>query len=469
MAHSQYPKTGVAIIPTHVSLVGISAALIALVLAEVGIAAQPAPRAEAVVSLQPGVFRPVIAVAQRPPEPEVQKPVELHPVEPLPAEAVTPQAVGSQIEAIAYPPYAALPTPCPRCGVPCCGGNCCAERTWDSAAPIPWEVFAQGEYVGPPRLPHVPEYRIRTDDVLEFAFRLTAEPSPRRYRLQTGDQLRFDALSAEEYSRDGVVVEPDGYISLPFGQVSAAGLTLEQLRKTLENRLAEEGVQEPRVAIAPAFVQGTPTVNTRLKELRNTVDARQAVTGGQATRARVTPEGTVQLPAIGSVPATGLTLAELEREIEYRYGQIVDGIEVTPALFERAPRYVYVLGEVATPGRYTLEGPTTLMQAISLAGGWNVGAHLKGIVVFRRDDNWQLMATKLDLHKPLFGKRPCPADEIWIRDSDIVLVPQSAILATDNFIELVFTRGIYGVFPFNNSFSWSAFVLRNSRGFVPSP
>jgi polysaccharide export outer membrane protein len=321
-------------------------------------------------------------------------------------------------------------------------------------------MFAQGEYVGPHRLPHVPEYRVRTDDVLEFVFRLTAEPSARRYRLQPGDQLRFDSMSAPEYSRDWVVVEPDGYISFPFGQVYAAGLTFEELRETLQKRLLDEGIREPKVVVAPAVAGNKPTINTRLEELRNTVDAREAVTGGQTTRARVTPEGTIQLPAIGSVPATGLTLLELEREIEHRYAEIVDGIEITPALFERAPRYVYVLGEVRAPGRYTLEGPTTVMQAITLAGSWNVGAHLKEIVVFRRDDNWNLMATKLNIHAALFGKRPCPADEIWIRDNDIVLVPQSPILMTDNFIDLVFTRGIYGVVPFGTTLSWSSLSNR---------
>ena len=115
-------------------------------------------------------------------------------------------------------------------------------------------------------------------------------------------------------------------------------------------RLSKEGVREPKVAISPAFVNGAVTINTRLEELRNTVDARQAITGGQTTRARVTPEGTIQLPAIGSVPATGLTLPELKREIELRYAKIVEGIEITPALFERAPRYVFVLGEVRSPG-----------------------------------------------------------------------------------------------------------------------
>jgi polysaccharide export outer membrane protein len=133
----------------------------------------------------------------------------------------------------------------------------------------------------------------------------------------------------------------------------------------------------------------------------------------------------------------------------------VGGIEVTPVLSQRAPRYVYVLGEVRTPGRFTLEAPTTAMQSIALAGGWNNGGNLREIVVFRRDDNWQLMATKLDMRGALLGKRPCPADEIWLRDSDIVVVPKSAILLADDFIELIFVRGLYGVVPFNVSYNYS--------------
>ena len=52
-----------------------------------------------------------------------------------------------------------------------------------------------------------------------------------------------------------------------------------------------------------------------------------------------------------------------------------------------------------------------------------------------------------DLRGALLGKRPCPADEIWLRDSDIVLVPKSPILVMDDFINLVFTRGLYGIIP----------------------
>jgi polysaccharide export outer membrane protein len=161
----------------------------------------------------------------------------------------------------------------------------------------------------------------------------------------------------------------------------------------------------------------------------------------------------VQLPAIGSVFAQGLSLAELKQEIEHRYAGIVTGVEVTPILAERAPRFVYVVGEVREPGRFQLDGPTTAMQAISLAGSWTNGAKLESVVVLRRDENWNLMATRLNLRDALFGRQPCPPDEIWLRDGDVVIVPKTNIQWTGDLIELFFTRGIYGVLPIGGSVS----------------
>ena len=71
-----------------------------------------------------------------------------------------------------------------------------------------------------------------------------------------------------------------------------------------------------------------------------------------------------------------MTLNELQREVNERYREKIDGIEVIPVLLQRAPRYVFVVGEVKTGGRFELTGPTTLLQAIAMAGGWNVGANL---------------------------------------------------------------------------------------------
>ena len=142
----------------------------------------------------------------------------------------------------------------------------------------------------------------------------------------------------------------------------------------------------------------------------------------------------------------------VDREGGRGQGDVLDGAGglqgLAPKLLERAPRFVYVVGEVQTPGRYEMVGPTTVMQAIALGGGWNVGGNLREVVVFRRAEDWRLIATRVDIQGALYARRPCPADEIWLRDSDIVVVPKSFLLLADDFIDMVFTRGIYGVMPF---------------------
>ena len=337
--------------------------------------------------------------------------------------------------------------PCNICAVD--GSHCDCRRWggWENARAIAWQAYAQGEYVGHARIAHVPEYRLRVDDELDLVYRLTREETAQPYRLNVGDEVRVESFTDAELNRD-LIIQPDGTITLRLlGQVRATGLTVTQLREELE-KLYTKYYKVPAITVTPL------RVNTKLEDLRAAVDRRYGL-GGQSQLARVTPEGSIALPALGSVPAQGLTLPELQRELNERYRQDIEGIEVIPVLVRRAPRYVYVLGEVATPGRFELTGPTTVIQAISMAGSWNVGAHLRQIVVFRRGDDWRLMATMLDLEPALNGHKACPPGEIWLSDSDIVIVPKSPILRADDFINLVFTRGIYGVFPMSTSVNFS--------------
>ncbi len=329
--------------------------------------------------------------------------------------------------------------PCPICGVDCATCSWSRRRGWERMRALAWQAYAQGEYVGHARTPHVAEYRLRVDDQLDLIYRLTRDESARPYRLNVGDEVRIESFTDPALNRD-LIIQPDGTITLRLlGQVHATGRTVAQLREELENRYLKY-YKVPAITVTPL------KVNTKLEDLRAAVDRRQGL-GGQTQLVRVTPEGTVALPAIGSVPAQGLTLGELQYELNERYRREVEGIEVIPVLAQRAPRYVYVLGEVRNPGRFEMTGPTTAIQALSMAGGWNVGAYLRHVVVFRRGDDWRLLATLLDLHGALYGKQPCPAGEIWLSDSDVIIVPKHPVLVTDEFIELVFTRGIYGVFP----------------------
>lgn len=332
----------------------------------------------------------------------------------------------------------------------CAGGG---EVGWDSRGPIDWQRFAQGEYVGHARTAHVPEYRLRADDVLSLRFIRTREVQSRPYQLEVGDRLRVESITAGASGADAaaasgqdplpreVAIQPDGMITLPLvGRVPAAGRGMVTLQEDLEERFK-------RYYNVPAITVSPVQVNTKLEDLLETVDGRGGILGGRQIVATVTPAGTIQLPSLNDVYVQGLSLDEAAREVDARYAAVIPGVGVTVALQQRAPRFVYVLGEVGQPGQFELKGPTTVMQAIALAGSWTNGANLRQVVVFRRGDDWRLMATMVDVRGALYAKRPVPADEIWLNDSDIVLVPKSPIEVLDDFIEQVFTRGVYAAVP----------------------
>ena len=314
------------------------------------------------------------------------------------------------------------------------------EPRWRDAQMVPWEAFAYGEYIGPHRAPHVSEYRLRVNDLLEFVYILTREKSTEPYRFYVGDQISIASAVDSSINVPTITVQTDGAVSLSLiGQVRIAGKTIADLQRELNDRYSKY-FQDPSIVVQ--VIEG----DTPLQDLLNSVDAR-AGAGGQSRSATVSPDGTIQLPLIGNVPAIGLSLNEIGREVNARYRMQVGGISVTPVLTTRAPRFVYVVGEVGTPGRFDLTGPTTAIQAIALAGGTTTGGNLRQIIVFRRDQNWRLTATKLDLAGALFGKKPFPSDEIWLRDSDIVLIPKSPILRFSEQINLYLAQTLYSIFP----------------------
>jgi polysaccharide biosynthesis/export protein len=344
--------------------------------------------------------------------------------------------------------------PAPGCVVDCGFGGACGQGG-SGILPVQFQTYGPGEYVGHARLAHVPAYRLRVDDQLECLYRLTREETSEPYEINVGDELQLESVSDEKLNRS-LIVQPDGTITVKLlGQVKATGNTVAELRDKLETLYGKFYPNGAAITVTPL------KVNTRLEDLRATVDSRYGDAGGQGVRVRITPEGTISLPAIGTVPAQGLTLEELKVEIDLRYAATISGIEVTPILAQRAPRFCYVLGEVRVPNRYVLEGPTTVMQAIALAGSWNVGANLRQVVIFRRGEDWRLLATTVDLQGALlYANQPCPAGEIWLNDSDVIILPKGKILLGDDFIHLVFTRGVYGILPFGASYSWSAASIR---------
>ncbi|MCM2374205.1 polysaccharide biosynthesis/export family protein [Aporhodopirellula aestuarii] len=327
-----------------------------------------------------------------------------------------------------------------------------ACQCWRCPQSAPFNLYGPGGYAGPARSAPLPEYRLRAGDQVQMTFLIKTIRTVGSYRLVVGDELLIESDADENLTRGtlerGLEIQPDGTLTLRFiGQVHAAGQTIEQLRDLLNERY-EEYYPDPSIDVTPVRTGNVA------RQIREAISGSEGF-NPQQTVQTVTPEGTLRLPRLGAIPTQGLTMAELKREINLRYESLGAGLEVEVMLEEQAPHYVYVLGEVATPGRFEIDAPTTVLGSLSLAGSYVPGANLRQVVVFRRGPNWELLSTVLDLRAALLAKASRPADEIWVQDGDVIIVPPAPIRLFDRFVTQVFTEGVYGIVPFGGvSFSF---------------
>ena len=98
----------------------------------------------------------------------------------------------------------------------------------------------------------------------------------------------------------------------------------------------------------------------------------------------VRPDGKISLPLVGDVTAVGLTADQLTKEISARLKGYKDTPNVSVVVQQVNSYSVYVMGEVAKPGRYQLKTYTTALQAISTAGGFTPYAAKNRIFVLRK-------------------------------------------------------------------------------------
>jgi polysaccharide export outer membrane protein len=101
----------------------------------------------------------------------------------------------------------------------------------------------------------------------------------------------------------------------------------------------------------------------------------------------VRPDGKISLPLLGDMKAAGLTPNKLRQNIidrlkEYQQNAVASVIVQTVNSYR-----IYILGEVRTPGTYLLKSSTTVLQAISMAGGFTQYASKNKIVLVRHNSN----------------------------------------------------------------------------------
>jgi polysaccharide export outer membrane protein len=137
---------------------------------------------------------------------------------------------------------------------------------------------------------------------------------------------------------------------------------------------------------------------------------------------QVDTAGHILLPLIGQVQASGRTPAELSGDIATALKKkYMKDPQVLVSLKEAQGQKITVDGAVIQPGVYPLAGPTTLLQAVSLAKGPDPKlANIKHVAIFRTVGGARRQAF-YDLSQVRSGK----AEDPPVYGNDIVVVDTS--------------------------------------------
>ena len=134
----------------------------------------------------------------------------------------------------------------------------------------------------------------------------------------------------------------------------------------------------------------------------------------------ISKQGTVILESLSPIYVNGLTIAQASKKIKSKLSTIYAGIgsEVGADIYLSQARSIIVniIGQVNTPGTYTLSSLATPINALYAAGGPNENGSFRSIELVRNGKT----ITTLDVYEFLLqGKNK----QVFLQDNDVLLIP----------------------------------------------
>jgi polysaccharide biosynthesis/export protein len=156
---------------------------------------------------------------------------------------------------------------------------------------------------------------------------------------------------------------------LSLGSIFAASSSFAQAPQRVEQPTA--GPRQP--SGPPAFSAPAPTAyGGYMVGTGDLLDIRVAEEDDMTGRYQVTPSGDIELPLLKTpIHAAGLSTFDLAKniQVELQKEDLIKEPSVTVFIERGMSENITVLGQVARPGTYPIEQNTTLIDAISMAGG----------------------------------------------------------------------------------------------------
>jgi len=286
-----------------------------------------------------------------------------------------------------------------------------------------------------------------------------------RYKVHPSDTLELTFMLTPEFNQT-VTVQPDGHITLrDIGDLLAAGHTFPELTESIKTAYSKI-LHDPVISVNPKdFEKSSFADGGQVGKPGNAGTDTQTVSGyvlgpddeimirgieapeasGKADQpVLIGTNGNITLPLIGRVKAGGLTVEQLEAELNTRFKQFIQEpqISVTVTVFRSQP--VSVFGAVTKPGIVQLRGRQTLYEVLSTAGGprENAGSILmitrprqSGDIPLpdaKVDPSGQFSTAELNVQEILEGKDAA---------ANIVIKPNDAISLSEASSNMVYVVG----------------------------
>ncbi len=196
----------------------------------------------------------------------------------------------------------------------------------------------------------------------------------------------------------------DQYVLFNKG-VNDAKLVPNTFRSSYEYKI----IPDNRLSV---LVYNHPELSTR--------DVRAAIYPDSERGVLVAADGTIDLPLVGIIKVSGLTLREASRLLSREYSKYIKNAHVTLDILNKK---VYVMGEVRTPGQVPITGNTiNLIEAIAQSGDFTEFALRNNIKIIRGSAQKPIVQS-VDLTKI----NALASNRLYLYPNDVVYVmPNSA-------------------------------------------
>ena len=158
----------------------------------------------------------------------------------------------------------------------------------------------------------------------------------------------------------------------------------------------------------------------------------------------VRPDGRISLQLVGEVDVVNRTPRDLSESLKRSYGTILSKPDVVVIVREFAGHRAYIGGQVVRPKMVSLDGETTVADAVLEAGGHKNTAAIESVILVRMGPEGR-EAYRVDLSDGFRARAPVPV----LQPYDLVYVPRSAIAKVGDWVDLYINR----IVPKNASFA----------------